>query len=581
MSSNKKVILLLVGISVVYALGLSPRWKYSADSTLYVGLAESLVQGRGYEFNNESHVHVPPGVPLLFLPVILFGGRNFLLLRLLVTALAVGSVYLAYHIFRTNLSERVALLLAALLGGSLYLFRYSLYILSDVPFLFFSLAALLAVRSFIERKDRWQLRGVLAGLLVSAACMMRAVGAALLPAVALTLLFSARPKATMRQRLAKLALVISVALAPGLAWVIRCVIVAPEGAASYAQLLRPKNTRGVGREATFRRVVRRVGRNMRFYTGVLGAYTVNRDLWKPGLPPYIEHANLPPWWAGWALALLFAASFMVILFKRRRLVEWYVAAYACICLLIQPDSVGRYFLPLLPFLFYYLYLSLNWLKAKMQEERAGRGAWVWVGTAVVWVLACAAALPTKPFSTGLRSEAMPLLMLGLIVVLIGVLLVVFDSFRQGLAKLLPRILFPLVLSGYGVLSLTQIGFAIVREHDSNYTHGKVWAEPTRTDYLVMLGWIRDNTAPDAVIMTAGERTTFFLTGRRAVRPPNSSNPEELLARIGSPAVDYCLVEAGSENHMGRWADYLESDRERFRLRHRVGRLLLYAVKSSS
>jgi len=146
---------------------------------------------------------------------------------------------------------------------------------------------------------------------------------------------------------------------------------------------------------------------------------------------------------------------------------------------------------------------------------------------------------------------------------------------------LVRGLIPLLIAGYAAQSLGQLGFAIALEHDSSFVFGRVWSEPVRADYLGMLDWVKGNVPQDAVIMTAGDRTTFFLTGRHTVRPPDSRDATELLERIDNRGVHYCLVEANSPKHIGRWADYLESHHRYFRLCKQVGKVLLYEVVNSA
>lgn len=54
---------LALTVAVLYALGVNSHWRFQRDSAVYLDLARSLVEGRGYVHNYEPHAFYPPGFP--------------------------------------------------------------------------------------------------------------------------------------------------------------------------------------------------------------------------------------------------------------------------------------------------------------------------------------------------------------------------------------------------------------------------------------------------------------------------------------------------------------------------------------
>src|SRR5436305_5324914 len=57
--------MLVVGIAALYLLMYNPFWVPGGDSELYIAVARSLAQGKGYSFNGHFVGISPPGWPLL------------------------------------------------------------------------------------------------------------------------------------------------------------------------------------------------------------------------------------------------------------------------------------------------------------------------------------------------------------------------------------------------------------------------------------------------------------------------------------------------------------------------------------
>jgi hypothetical protein len=111
---------------------------FGGDSSQYIILAESLSKGLGprmVNFPGEPFgFYYPPVFPLLLSPILYFFGRNFFLMRAETALLGFASLFLSYRIFKKYSDKNRAFLTVVLLGVS--------YILSDIPYMFFSLCAL-------------------------------------------------------------------------------------------------------------------------------------------------------------------------------------------------------------------------------------------------------------------------------------------------------------------------------------------------------------------------------------------------------------------------------------------------------
>ncbi|MFH1202129.1 MAG: glycosyltransferase family 39 protein [Candidatus Omnitrophota bacterium] len=147
------VIILLIALGILYAstlhsyLGLSNN-----DDAQYIILAKALASGQGYRSINYPYNPLqtvyPFIFPLLLTPIVYFFGYNFLLMRILILFFGLGSLYLIYWMFRQKKDEEFALLCMLLVGISPILYFYQTIIISEIPYIFFSLLALFFIESY-------------------------------------------------------------------------------------------------------------------------------------------------------------------------------------------------------------------------------------------------------------------------------------------------------------------------------------------------------------------------------------------------------------------------------------------------
>lgn len=106
MCSRKLLIAIGIFIVGLYALGISSQWRFQRDSTIYLTLARSIIEGDGYTYNYTPHTKYTPGLPVLLAGVGALSDMpetlsdSFLAHNLLMMFLGLGSILLFYLILR-------------------------------------------------------------------------------------------------------------------------------------------------------------------------------------------------------------------------------------------------------------------------------------------------------------------------------------------------------------------------------------------------------------------------------------------------------------------------------------------------
>jgi hypothetical protein len=171
------VLTVIALLSALYLAAVSPYWKISPDSSTYIAAAESLAAGEGY------HIELRPPVTSLIYSVsaFLFPG-NYLVMNGIVTVFALLSMVGCYVLFRRRVGALRAGFLVMLSLASISLFHHSTLLLSDVFYLFFSIAAFVLVQYVRDKEIHWW-GAVAVGTITLLACMTRVIGLALALAI--------------------------------------------------------------------------------------------------------------------------------------------------------------------------------------------------------------------------------------------------------------------------------------------------------------------------------------------------------------------------------------------------------------
>lgn len=136
--------LLVVLFLAVNLFTLHDGHTWGDDFAQLIRHSQNLLDGKPYASRIlvEPWVISPPGFPLLMAPLVKFFGVNFKVLKLLNIGFWLGFVWFLYLLMHRRLGEDRALLGAAVFLFSPCFFTYKQNILSDIPFLFFTIAAI-------------------------------------------------------------------------------------------------------------------------------------------------------------------------------------------------------------------------------------------------------------------------------------------------------------------------------------------------------------------------------------------------------------------------------------------------------
>lgn len=193
-------ILLLSGLLSYYSLYDGHSW--GGDFSLYINQAKSLVDGniddllRNNTFTlNNSIVSsgmgpnlYPWGSPLLLSLIYYFFGFNLLAMKLYGLFFFLLSLIAILLLFKNKLDNVSLLLMVAVFAFNPVLIIFNNYILSEIPYLFFSLFSIFLIDKFSIERKFWVNKPFslsLTGFCIFLAYFMRTIGIVLIP----TLLF--------------------------------------------------------------------------------------------------------------------------------------------------------------------------------------------------------------------------------------------------------------------------------------------------------------------------------------------------------------------------------------------------------
>lgn len=195
----KWLALFLIFWSVAFRLIPAKFYDLGGDSAQYIILAESVSRGLGLKLVNypqePTSFYFPPVLCYLLSPVIYFFGRNFYLMHILIAALGFLSLYFFYHIFKRYSDRPTASSCIFLLATNWAFLIYSAqYVLSDIPYLFFSSLTLFAAIRYADERSCFNKTAALMILGLVLSYLTRYSGAVLFISIAVFLFLSNKEK---------------------------------------------------------------------------------------------------------------------------------------------------------------------------------------------------------------------------------------------------------------------------------------------------------------------------------------------------------------------------------------------------
>ncbi len=326
----KRDLLIFSFFVLLYSFSLSPLFYTGGDNAHYLILAKSLSEGKGYRIISQPleppETNYPPLFPLLLSPLVKIFGFHPLPGKILVMLMGLASFWVVRGIFSSSLLPFLFLLNPLVL-------EYSGIILTEIPFLFFSLLTLLFVR-----KER----PLFASLFLLLTLTTRWMGITLL--ISLTIFWG------LRKETRKLFFLLPLYLIP-LFWFVRGRVISPETGYLASLLLRNPYHPQAG-TLTIGEGIKRI-----IWNG--GAYAL-RDL--PGsLFPFLTRASIEyfhPLYFSYFLCGIIISGIILRgwwreLKKEKDSLSFYFPVYF-LPLLIWFWRGNRFLVPLIPLIVYYL-----------------------------------------------------------------------------------------------------------------------------------------------------------------------------------------------------------------------------------
>ena len=217
---KKNFILLKLGIALLYFSSLSPYLGEYGDNGFILSAANSLAQDGSYTYSYMPYsipvLHYPPVFPLLLMPLIFLFGYNIIILKLIPLILGLFSILIFYSLIKQFTDKKTTFIITLIVALNPLILMFSHSLLTEIPYLFFSLLALY----YINKYDKSSKYFILALLFLLLSYFTRAIGISLIVATGL-LFFTKR-------EYKKLIGIISIVMIPISLWIIRATVLKTE-----------------------------------------------------------------------------------------------------------------------------------------------------------------------------------------------------------------------------------------------------------------------------------------------------------------------------------------------------------------
>jgi hypothetical protein len=353
-SQNKiKIELLIILIIIYYFSFLSQQIWIGKDSAVYLLLARSLIQGKGYidpfvampKINSQY----PAGYPFLLSLAMRIFGEGILPFRILTIFLMAASLFILTKIIGTYLRKKEDILVFLLFALNSHLLVFAHTIASEAGYFLFSWLGLLF---FMRNENTLSLKKVALGtLFMVAAFYMRIIGISLYLALAIYLLLCRKYRQAF--------LVLLFAGIFVLPWMIY--VLTGQGGNSIVFWLKDINQPSSG-TFQFLDIPLRLLTSLKYYSGKIVAELL--------FFPYLNAVTFGNLFFAFKIilslffSLLFLRGFYLSVKKCFKLLDIYVLVYL-FCLLLWPLYNERLLLPIYPFLLGYLFIALREVRFKL------------------------------------------------------------------------------------------------------------------------------------------------------------------------------------------------------------------------
>ncbi|MDH4211804.1 MAG: hypothetical protein OEV79_10210 [candidate division WOR-3 bacterium] len=343
-------ILIVLGVYLILSLLMfDPKLFTGGDNVVYVILSQSICSGKGYKDlylpGEPPHTQYPFGFPLMLVPFVLMFGANIVILKLVVLLTGLGALYFMVKICEKLFKDSLHFLIASYVSIPIMI-TYNHWILSEMPFVFLSLAA---VYLLMNAEDNREIFNYLAFMCSIYAVFIRTAGIALIIGIILWLL--------LKRRYKQLVIFLILFLLVFIPWQMRTAGVDRSG--GYVEQLLAKNPyqMELGR-------INALGFLERIWENIL--YYAFKVLPSALLP--VLHADILLIIVGAFFTILVTLGFITRI-KRYAVFDVYFV-FAVIVILAWPKvwSSDRFLMTILPILVIYIYSGLFWITSKIKVK---------------------------------------------------------------------------------------------------------------------------------------------------------------------------------------------------------------------
>ena len=360
-AENKtSTILMLVGfaaIILVNYLAFNKAFEDVDDNASYMIAAKSLVdKGAPYypympEMKPDTEGAL--GLPIMLIPFYLIWGMNYVPMEILIFFTLIGSVIMSFLLFRKIAGTNFAVIITILFATHPYIVSFSSIIMTEIPYIFWSLLAIYLCLKFEEKPkiNYWLLAGAVITIIMT--YLTRAIGAGFVIAAMLYFLLKSNIIKNIRKKIIpfykdvafKKFFLISALLA--IVFIAYQVWIRAVGGASQAEALSKMNM--------FAQFQKNLGLvwdvfSQNIFCGKLARFSVNQE--------YLQPVNFL-----WATIFLVVMVGLVYSIIKKELIGLNFV-FVLLLLLVgnvatQALTVSRYLIVFTPFMIYFLFLGIK------------------------------------------------------------------------------------------------------------------------------------------------------------------------------------------------------------------------------
>lgn len=349
LSKKRLLIVSLVGfilILTIYILAFDPVLDPGGDNAAYIIHAKSLAAFQGFKSlskpGSPPTTDLPPALPFLLAPIVRFFGINVVAFKMIPFCMAILFVILISLFFRNYLSLPITLIIALLIATNTQIIHFSSLILTEVPFLFFSLLSLFLLDRFEKENQVMGKYLFLSGFFIVVTYWTRHVALGFIGTSVLYFILKRDYKKAFA-----LAVIVLIFFLP---WQIRCKCVQPPGVRSAFDFLHSKP----GESSFVERTIGSGITNLKIAANVIPQNIFNYKI----VEGKVLKTNL------WIVLVLILTiiGYVWHIIRRRSQMDLYTPVVALAPLILSasvPLIISRYFIVLIPFLIYYFFKGLS------------------------------------------------------------------------------------------------------------------------------------------------------------------------------------------------------------------------------